>query len=81
MASFKKDIDRYKAYSNKSTLVVLLTQQGLWALFVYRWANGVYHSRMSKFFKKLFLIIAVLQQKWIEIVTGISIPYNSSWTK
>ena len=78
MASFKKDIDRYKAYSNKSTLVVLLTQQGLWALFVYRWANRVYHSKMSKLLKKIFLLIAVIQQKWIEIVTGISIPYTAS---
>lgn len=78
MGSFKKDIDRYKTYSNKPTLLLLCTQQGLWALCVYRWANKIYTSRLPKILKKLLLLIAVMQQKWIEIVTGISIPYSAS---
>ncbi len=78
LASFRKDINRYKAYSNKSAFVVLCTQQGLWALFVYRWANAMYQSKLPEFIKKIFLLIAIIQQKWIEIITGISIPYTAS---
>lgn len=78
LGSFKKDIHRYKTYANKSAIVVLITQQGLWALCVYRWANAMHRSSLPKLLKKLFLIIAVFQQKWIEIITGISIPYTAS---
>lgn len=78
MGSFKQDIRRYKTYANKPAFVVLLTQQGLWALYVYRWANAIHRSSLPKFIKKMFLIIAVIQQKWIEIITGISIPYTAS---
>ncbi|AUC75831.1 serine acetyltransferase [Olleya sp. Bg11-27] len=75
--SLKSDFIKYRKYSgNKSVFVLLLTQQGLWALTVYRLSNTIYRSSIFKPVKKLLLGFAVLHQKWIEIVTGISIPYS-----
>ena len=79
MARFRQDIEKYKKYSgNKSTLVLLLTTQGLWALFVYRFFNGVYRKKMPFIIKKLVLIFGVICQKWIEIITGINLPYSAT---
>tara|TARA_R110002049_G_scaffold3795_5_gene27637 strand:- start:114976 stop:115527 length:552 start_codon:yes stop_codon:yes gene_type:complete len=76
MHKFSEDIKKYKTYSNnKSALVLLLTNQGLWALFVYRISNGIYNSKLPKIIKKVLLVFAVFWQKWIEIVAGISLPY------
>ena len=78
MHKFFVDFKKYKKYSNnKSALVLLLTNQGLWALFVYRISNGIYNSKLPKFFKKVLLVFAVICQKWIEILTGISLPYTA----
>tara|TARA_R100001369_G_C3316683_1_gene168209 strand:+ start:1003 stop:1554 length:552 start_codon:yes stop_codon:yes gene_type:complete len=79
MALFKTDIEKYKRYSrNKSTIILLLTTQGLWALFVYRVSNCIYRSKLPKFIKKTLLVFAIIWQKWIEIITGISLPYAAS---
>lgn len=75
---FSKDIKRYKQYSHRGTLVLLLTQQGLWALCVYRLFNAIYRSKLPKIFKIVFLWIGTLKQKWIEIITGITIPYTAT---
>lgn len=75
---FKSDLRKYKRYSKKSTIVLLMTQQGLWALFVYRFSNSIYKSRMPLIFKKTVLLFCVIAQKWVEVVTGISIPYSAS---
>ncbi len=79
--SFRSDIKKYKRYTTKSTLVLVLTQQGLWALFVYRIFNKVYRSKTPQLLKRLILIIGVIFQKWIEIVAGISLPYSVSLGK
>jgi serine O-acetyltransferase len=79
MFLFKSDLKKYRIYSdNKSAFVLFITTQGLWALFVYRVTNAVYKSMLPKLIKKLFLVLAVFWQKWIEILTGISIPYSAS---
>ncbi|MEZ4858015.1 MAG: serine O-acetyltransferase [Flavobacteriaceae bacterium] len=75
---FIKDIGKYKTYSKKNSLVLFFTQQGLWALFVYRIGNAVYRSKLPKFVKSFLLLFAVLGQKWIEVVAGISLPYSAS---
>ncbi|MGJ8666516.1 MAG: serine O-acetyltransferase [Patiriisocius sp.] len=67
---------KYKRYSGKSGIVLMLTQQGLWALFIYRLNNSIYTSKTPKPIKKILLLFCVMSQKWIEIVTGISIPYS-----
>jgi len=76
MGLFRSDIQKYKRYSsNKSAVVLILTTQGLWALFVYRISNRIFRSKLPALLKKPLLLLAVLWQKWIEIVAGISIPY------
>lgn len=78
MGKFSTDIQKYKRYSGKSGLTVLLTQQGLWALWVYRWNNAIYTSTLPGFIKKVLLVFGVIYQKWIEIITGISLPYSAT---
>ncbi len=76
MNAFLIDIKKYKRYSgNKPTIMLILTNQGLWALCVYRISNGIYRSKFPRIIKRLLLVLAVVWQKWIEVVTGISIPY------
>lgn len=75
---FSKDIKRYTDYSGKPALLMLLTQQGLWALFQYRFFNRIYRSKIPAVFKKPLLAIGVLKLKSIEILTGITIPYSAT---
>ncbi|MBF8150992.1 serine acetyltransferase [Winogradskyella sp. F6397] len=77
-SKFKKDITKYKDYSNTNSLVLLLTQQGLWALFVYRISNLIYVSSMPNVLKRILLIPCLIAQKSIEILTGISLPYSAT---
>lgn len=77
MFGFTEDIKKYKQYSNKSSIVLLFTQQGLWALFAYRISNAIYNGRLPGFLKKILLVFSVLHQKVIEITTGISLPYSA----
>ena len=78
MRKFILDINKYKEYSNgKSTILLILTTQGLWALFVYRSANAIYLSKIHFLIKKTLLIGALFHQKLIEIITGISLPYSA----
>ncbi len=79
MSVFKGDIKKYKRYSgNKPAIILWLTTQGLWALFVYRISNAIYRSKLPGFIKKLLLLFAIFWQKYIEIVTGISLPYSAT---
>jgi len=79
MGKFKSDIQKYKTYSKgKSSLVLILTTQGLWALFVYRLSNAIYTSRLPKPIKKGLLLGAIIHQKIIEVLTGISLPYAAT---
>lgn len=73
----KKDIAKYKMYSGKSALLLVLTQQGLWAIITYRFYNHIYESKVPSFLKKIMLFFGVIAQKWIEIVTGIQLPYSA----
>ncbi|MHA7943499.1 serine O-acetyltransferase [Formosa sp. 3Alg 14/1] len=75
--NFRTDLKKYKSYSGKNALALCLTQQGLWALFVYRISHAVYSSHMPKLIKRFLLLFCVIAQKFIEIITGISIPYSS----
>jgi serine O-acetyltransferase len=77
MRYFTKDVQRYKKYSGRTGIVLLLTQQGLWALFVYRVNNYVYRSGLPRALKVIFLLVGVIFQKLIEIITGISLPYKA----
>ena len=76
MSLFSTDIKKYKVYSGKSTLVLFLTTQGLWALFVYRISNAIFKSKTPSIIKKPLLLLSIIFQKLIEIIAGISIPYS-----
>lgn len=78
MCLFKSDIKKYKNYSGKSSLVLILTTQGIWAILVYRVSNYIFKSKLSSIIKKPLLLLSIIFQKWIEIITGISIPYSCS---
>ncbi|WP_298247524.1 DapH/DapD/GlmU-related protein [uncultured Christiangramia sp.] len=78
MQRFRSDLRKYREYSGKSSLNLLLTHQGLWAIFVYRINNGIYTSEISIVLKRLLLIFGVFFQKLMEILTGISLPYSAS---
>ncbi len=57
---------------------LLLTEQGLWALLQYRLASALYRSNLPLVVKVPLLTLAVATQKIIEIVVGITIPYQAS---
>lgn len=75
---FRKDLKKYEEYSSKHWIVLMLTQQGLWAIFIYRISNSIYKSTMPNLFKKILLMFSVFFQKMIEVLTGISIPYSAA---
>jgi serine O-acetyltransferase len=76
---YKQDIVRYKRHrSNASVVALFLTEQGLWAILQYRLAFALYHSHISSVAKVPLLALAVATQKIIEIVVGITIPYQAS---
>lgn len=76
---YRQDIARYQLHrGKKAVLSILLTEQGLWALFQYRIASALYRSHLPARLKMLLLVPAVISQKWIEIIAGITIPYQAS---
>jgi serine O-acetyltransferase len=75
--TFKSDFIKYKNYSGKSSVILLLTQQGLWAICIYRLNNSIYNSSLPKPLKFLLLLFGLFFQKLMEIITGISIPYSA----
>ena len=77
MGRFSSDIKKYKRYANRSALLLVLTQQGLWALCVYRINNGIYRSKLPGIVKRILLFFGLFWQKWIELITGISLPYSA----
>ncbi|WP_282017537.1 serine O-acetyltransferase [Salegentibacter mishustinae] len=77
LKKFKTDLDKYRRYSNNSVIILLVSQQGLWALFVYRINNSIYKRRIPVILKRPLLLIGLFFQKMIEIITGISLPYSA----
>lgn len=75
---FTEDLIKYKKYSGKSTLVLLCTQQGLWALFCYRFFNKIYRSKLPTIIKSVVLLWGVFSQKYVEIITGIQLPFSAT---
>ncbi|MAG88408.1 MAG: serine acetyltransferase [Zunongwangia sp.] len=71
----QSDYRRYRQYGAHPIVIVFLTQ-GFWALFQYRVAHKIYKSKFPAF-SKILQLICVFWQKWIEIITGISIPFSA----
>ncbi len=76
--SFRRDLSRYTEYSNSGRLSQVFTQQGLWALFQYRFASGIFHHCPSYLPRRLILTLMLPWQKLIEIATGICLPYSAT---
>jgi serine O-acetyltransferase len=76
--SLRADLERYRAYQpGRSTLSVMLLNQGLWALLQYRTARGLHESRLPAWAKTPLLVLCVFWQKLIEVLTGIELPYRA----
>jgi serine O-acetyltransferase len=75
---YKQDIARYKKHRSHTPVAILfLTEQGLWALLPYRMASALYRPHVP-FVMKIPLLALAAVQKFIEIVVGITIPYQAS---
>jgi serine O-acetyltransferase len=75
---YGSDIARYKRHRvHASVIALLLTEQGLWALLQYRLASAIYRSRLAAVIKVPLLILAVITQKIVETVVGITIPHQA----
>ena len=77
LKTFRTDLQKYKLYSGKTALNLLLTQQGLWAIFVYRINNSIFRAAIPNILKKILLLLGMFFQKLAEIITGISLPYSA----
>jgi serine O-acetyltransferase len=76
--SYRADFGRYRQMRpGTSALVLVLTEQGLWALLQYRAAAGIHGSRLSRPAKRAILLAAGILQKLTEMATGISLPYRA----
>ena len=72
-ALLKSDYLKYKKYGGNFVSILFFTQ-GFWAILQYRFASFIYSSTMPSILKKIILFFCLIWQKWIEILTGISIP-------
>ncbi len=78
-ALYRADFARYRRHRvGTSALVVLLTEQGLWALLQYRMASGLARSQLPQPVKGALLTLSAVFQKAVEIVTGIAIPCRTT---
>tara|TARA_R100000935_G_C2839123_1_gene169991 strand:+ start:1753 stop:2304 length:552 start_codon:yes stop_codon:yes gene_type:complete len=78
LKKFRSDLLKYKRYSGKSSFILLFTQQGLWAILVYRINNSIYNSKIFKPIKSILLFFGLFFQKLMEVLTGISLPYSAT---
>jgi serine O-acetyltransferase len=78
LADYRQDIQRYTQYAGKrtyrKTLLLLATEQGLWALFQYRVSVAARQLHLPGPAKKLLLLLLLAWRKLVEILTGISLP-------
>lgn len=75
---YKQDIARYRKHRGDTSLFIIwFTEQGLWALLQYRLASWVYRSNIPFIVKVPLLALATASQKFAEILTGITLPYQA----
>jgi serine O-acetyltransferase len=67
------DYRRYRA-AGRSCLATIFLTQGFWASFVYRTTRALVDSLPGAAPRVLARSLAGLAQKWIEILTGITLP-------
>jgi|SaaInl8_200m_RNA_FD_contig_123_11715_length_3509_multi_5_in_1_out_0_3 serine O-acetyltransferase len=73
------DLDRFASKSRiKSKVFALLTVQGAWAVFVYRFGNISYQKSKKNKLYLFNIFIWYILNKILEIVAGISIDYRAT---
>lgn len=78
-ADFAADFARYREHRiGASIATILATEQGLWALLVYRAARGLHLSNLPGPIKGACLAVAAICEKLVEIVTGIALPHRAA---
>lgn len=79
LMAYREDIRRYVNSETKvSFLRQFLTQRGLWALLQYRLASAVYRWELPAVFKRPLLVMMAAWQKFVELTTGICLPYTAT---
>jgi serine O-acetyltransferase len=76
LENFRADIDRYVVLKKKRWLILLLTEQGLWALAEYRFSSWRHNSVHIPLIRQALHLVGLVWHKLVEIITGISIPYS-----
>ena len=77
-SDFGADFARYREHrTGASMAIILATEQGLWALLVYRAARGLHLSVLPGLLKAPLLAMAAVCEKVVEIVTGIALPHRA----
>lgn len=71
------DYRRYMTLGKWSPLRVILASQGIWASFVYRISHYMYVRTKDTIFSQSVRLGCGLAKKCIELLTGISIKYES----
>jgi serine O-acetyltransferase len=75
---YRQDVARYRKHRVRTpSFIVWCTEQGLWALLQYRMASGLFRSNLPPAVKLPLLALAAVSQKLVEIVTGITLPYQA----
>src|SRR6266851_1228694 len=74
LSEYRQDVQRYAALFNRTNwgrmLVLVLTEQGLWALLQYRISSAIYRSSLPWYIRKPLFLLTLIWQKIIEVVTG-----------
>ncbi|HEY9630751.1 MAG TPA: serine O-acetyltransferase [Coleofasciculaceae cyanobacterium] len=81
LENFRADIDRYVILRKKSWLLLILTEQGLWALAEYRFSYWVHRYVHILGIRQFLKLLSRIWHKIIEITTGISIPCKAKIDK
>lgn len=71
MRDIYKDYRRYRA-TDERWFTVLFLSQGFWASCVYRFSRLVMTRVKIRFIRRICGVILSLVQKWVEIITGIT---------
>ena len=72
---YAADFERYRAQRRgTSAFVLMATEQGLWALLVYRLARSLRTSPLPQVIATPVRIVSAIAEKLVEIVTGITLP-------
>jgi serine O-acetyltransferase len=73
----RSDYRRYVAMGNPQWYSIVFLCQGLWASFVYRVSHRIVGWRHIPVFSRILRILISMASKFMEILTGISVTYDS----